>query len=234
MQRECGCVFAVAEPCSLLTLRGLFFHVRGDGQADIATTNVANNDVSILIGSSNGVFSSSVTEEVGARPTAITSADFNGDGITDLATSNIDSHDVSEAISKSDFNGDGIIDLAVNNRGTNDVSILLGSGGGTFEIETFTAREFPNNVLAGDFNGDGLTDLAAANQFGSSFSVLLNQGNNFVTLGDVNGDCEVNLLDDAPFVALLAGVEFQLEADINEDGVVDLLDVQPFVDLLAE
>ena len=124
--------------------------------------------------------------------------------------------------------------MAVNNRGTNDVSILLGSGGGTFEIETFTAREFPNNVLAGDFNGDGLIDLAAANQFGSSFSVLLNQGNNFVTLGDVNGDCEVNLLDDAPFVALLAGVEFQLEADINEDGVVDLLDVQPFVDLLAE
>ena len=52
-------------------------------------------------------------------------------------------------------------------------------------------------------------------------------------LGDVNGDGSVDLLDVAPFVALITAGEFQCEADINEDGIVDLLDVAPFVDLLT-
>ena len=51
--------------------------------------------------------------------------------------------------------------------------------------------------------------------------------------GDVNQDGAVDLLDVAPFVALLANNGFQLEADINGDGAVDLLDVGPFVDLLS-
>lgn len=52
-------------------------------------------------------------------------------------------------------------------------------------------------------------------------------------LGDVNLDGNVNLLDVAPFVALLTNMEFQNEADFNQDGVVNLLDVAPFVDLLS-
>ncbi|MEM9413040.1 MAG: dockerin type I domain-containing protein [Planctomycetota bacterium] len=52
-------------------------------------------------------------------------------------------------------------------------------------------------------------------------------------LGDVNNDCEVNLLDVAPFVDLITEGAFQAEADINEDGIVDLLDVEPFVTLLV-
>ena len=51
-------------------------------------------------------------------------------------------------------------------------------------------------------------------------------------LGDVNLDCNVDLLDVAPFVALLVSGRFQAQADINQDGVVNLLDVAPFVDLL--
>ena len=54
-----------------------------------------------------------------------------------------------------------------------------------------------------------------------------------VILGDVNGDCNVDLLDVAQFVAAVANGTFIAQADINEDGVVDLLDVQPFVALLA-
>ena len=54
-----------------------------------------------------------------------------------------------------------------------------------------------------------------------------------VLLGDVNLDGDVNLLDVAPFVALVVGNDFQAEADINTDGVVNLLDVEPFVSLLA-
>ena len=52
-------------------------------------------------------------------------------------------------------------------------------------------------------------------------------------LGDINLDGSVNLLDVAPFVAILTTGEFQCEADVNQDGGVDLLDVGPFVDLLA-
>ncbi len=52
-------------------------------------------------------------------------------------------------------------------------------------------------------------------------------------LGDVNGDGKVNLLDVAPFIALIANSQFQAEADINMDGAVNLLDVDPFVQILA-
>lgn len=54
-----------------------------------------------------------------------------------------------------------------------------------------------------------------------------------VLLGDVNLDGEVNLLDVAPFIALLGSGDYQIEADINQDGEVNLLDVAPFIDLLG-
>lgn len=54
-----------------------------------------------------------------------------------------------------------------------------------------------------------------------------------IALGDVNLDGNVDLLDVAPFVALLNEGGYQIEADINYDGSVNLLDVAPFVDLLS-
>ena len=54
-----------------------------------------------------------------------------------------------------------------------------------------------------------------------------------LTIGDVNQDGVVNLLDVGPFVDVLTNGGFQTEADINQDGVVDLLDVAPFVELLS-
>ena len=54
-----------------------------------------------------------------------------------------------------------------------------------------------------------------------------------IILGDVNEDCNVNLLDVAQFVAAVASGTFIEQADVNEDGSVDLLDVQPFVELLT-
>lgn len=52
-------------------------------------------------------------------------------------------------------------------------------------------------------------------------------------LGDVNCDGSVDLLDVAPFVALITANQFNEKADINGDDSVDLLDVAPFVDLLT-
>jgi hypothetical protein len=52
-------------------------------------------------------------------------------------------------------------------------------------------------------------------------------------LGDVNCDGVVNLLDVAPFVALLTSGGFSPKADINGDGAVTLLDVAGFVQILT-
>lgn len=54
-----------------------------------------------------------------------------------------------------------------------------------------------------------------------------------LVLGDINDDRFVNLLDVAPFVALIANGQFDAAADMNCDGAVNLLDVDPFIDLLS-
>ncbi len=52
-------------------------------------------------------------------------------------------------------------------------------------------------------------------------------------IGDINRDGSVDLLDIAPFVALLTQGVYQIEGDINMDGAVNLQDVALFVDLLT-
>ena len=39
--------------------------------------------------------------------------------------------------------------------------------------------------------------------------------------------------DIAPFIAVLSSEEFQVEADTNLSGEVDFLDIAPFIDILA-
>ena len=51
-------------------------------------------------------------------------------------------------------------------------------------------------------------------------------------LGDLNGDCAINLLDVAPFIDAISNGKFIPQADINQDGSVNLLDVAPFIELL--
>ena len=53
------------------------------------------------------------------------------------------------------------------------------------------------------------------------------------TLGDINQDGTINLLDVSPFVDLLSIGTYQCEGDVNEDGSVNLLDIETFVDLLS-
>ena len=51
----------------------------------------------------------------------------------------------------------------------------------------------------------------------------------FLQLGDVNHDTEVNGLDVDPFVDVLLASRFDVAADMNGDGAVNGLDVDPFV-----
>jgi len=75
-------------------------------------------------------------------------------------------------------------------------------------------------------------ELYILNKRNSWVYLVTNSVSEFL-LGDVNRDDSVNLLDVAPFVALLSNGNFQVEADINGDGFVNLLDIGPFVDLLS-
>ena len=76
------------------------------------------------------------------------------------------------------------------------------------------------------------TELVAVgeNPFGEEPFVV---NYSLTSLGDVNQDGQVDLLDVHPFVNLIANGDYQEEADINGDGVVNLVDVMPFVGLLA-
>ena len=52
-------------------------------------------------------------------------------------------------------------------------------------------------------------------------------------LGDLNRDCEVTLLDVAPFIDAVAAGDYVPAADCNEDGAVNLLDVAAFIEILS-
>lgn len=72
--------------------------INGDGYIDLIVANTGKDNVSILFGSYNGVFTlfnTEYTSGVGTIPFAVTSSDFNGDGLLDIATANYNSSDIS-------------------------------------------------------------------------------------------------------------------------------------------
>ncbi len=62
----------------------------GDGNLDLAVTNIDSGTVTVLRGNGSGGFSTTATGSpyaVGTDPKGIAAGDFNGDGILDLAVS---------------------------------------------------------------------------------------------------------------------------------------------------
>ncbi len=82
------------------------------------------------------------------------------------------------------------------------------------------------------------TDWTCVINTGAFPSSSLGKINDYIVhvavIGDVNEDCEINLLDVGPFVDLLANGGYSVEADINQDGALNLLDVSEFIGLLSE
>ena len=64
-----------------------------------------------------------------------------------------------------------------------------------------------------------------------TFGSLVVTGNG--TIGDIDGDGAINLLDVQPFIDLIANGGYSDAADTNRDGCVNLLDVNSFVEILA-
>jgi len=172
----------------------------GNGRMDLAVTDSAINEVSILLANGDGTFQPPITCAVGSNPYSIVAGDFNGDGRTDLVVADGNGVEmllgngdgtfqpaktvaaVGGDLAAGDFNGDGRTDLAVANTGDGAVSVLLGNGDGTFQHQvTYAVGSEPDAIVAGDFNGDGRTDLAVVNRgrypnFDGTVSVLLGNG----------------------------------------------------------
>ncbi len=171
----------------------------GDGIADLASANSANststppgNNVSILLGNSNGTFQPAMNFPAGANPTWLAVGDFNGDGKLDLAIS------------------------AAGSSATPTVGVLLGNGDGTFGSYqvafSFTFPTEPAGILVGDFNGDGKADIAVVSSAASAtgnISILLGNGSggfatpvNYaigrspeaIATGDFNGDGKADVV----------------------------------------
>ena len=135
-------------------------------------------------------------------------------------------------------------ELALPNVGFYDINNrcdVAFSGGIRFAEENVIVRDLNDliapeyadwNVETGYINNDRSIATTAFNTTTGQFALVLLTPQIDAILGDVNQDGIVDLLDVAPFVALLATGGFQAEADINQDGAVNLLDIDPFIAIL--
>jgi RHS repeat-associated protein len=171
----------------------------GDGHTDVVLANTGTNDVSVLLGNSDGTFPSEQLLVVGRFPFSVITGDFNGDGRIDLAVPNYGSSDISilmgngdgtfaterrvatgisnNSSATGDFDGDGQLDLVVASTDSRFMVVLLGNGDGTFDAQQrVEAGSGPLSMTTGDFDGDGQTDLAFASFLSNDVSVSLGNG----------------------------------------------------------
>ena len=163
----------------------------GDGNMDLAVSDLGFNQVSIFLGKGDGTLDSARNFSLpGCAGIAV--GDFNGDHIPDLA----------------------IVEYA--GFGTGALGIYLGKGDGTFhKSHSYAVGPGPVWIALADFNGDGFLD-AAVTDYGSdskgtdaNIAVLLGKGDGTfgspvkykmsaspvaVTAGDLNGDRKPDLV----------------------------------------
>lgn len=204
----------------------------GDGKVDLATTNLWDNTVTVLLSEANG-FTKQMPITVGVLPNYIAARDLNSDGKLDLAVVNRGSDVVtillgngngtftkkgdypvgnkSTGVAIGDFNRDSKLDLILPNDGLGNAVVLDGNGDGSFGgLRYIFAGGSPQPGVVADFNKDGNTDVAFPQYFSGEVAILFGNGNGqfqspiyvsnlggtgveAITLGDVNGDGNVDL-----------------------------------------
>jgi len=170
----------------------------GDGKADLAVTDRAEDEVAIRLGNGDGTFGAPVNYATNASPRGVAIGDFDRDGDADLAIANADSGNVSirlgigngtfgsavsfttaaspRAVAVGDFDRDGRPDLAMASFiAGNSVSILVGNGDGTFDpYVAYDGGDFALSIAIGDFNRDGKPDFVTGNE--AEVSIVLGNG----------------------------------------------------------
>ena len=181
--------------------------INGDSFPDLAGVLIRSSRVLVHLGNGDGSFAEANFHQNVRDPYRLAVGDVSGDSIPDLVISGFDS----------------------------ELLVMHGSGDGNFgTAQRHYSPSHLKSILLDDFDSDGDLDVARFDTRRIHITPNLcisSTSDNLI--GDINGDGEVDLLDIAPFVALVVSGEFQFEADVNGDGNVDLLDVQPFVDLLT-
>ena len=203
-----------------------------DGFTDLITSNIAANNLSLLIGNGDGSFQSQVSIPVCREPRNLEVQDFNQDGHLDLVVACYGSDQVvvyqglggaqfkksaqypvdrsPVSIASGDFNGDELLDLVVALR-NDKVQLLLGLGNGKFRIgHLYVHGDTPTSVSTADLNRDGYLDFAVTNggPMSNAVSIWLGQG-----------DGTFLMPTDYHTGKRPLSVSF---ADFNNDGILDL------------
>jgi hypothetical protein len=214
--------------------------LNGDGLADLITTNIGNDTLSILLGNGDGSFRDPRTLKIPEQPRALVLHDLDGDGSLDLAVANAGNSRVTillgngrgdfknhgtypavktpVALACADFNKDGRPDLAVALR-NDKLMILLGHGDGTFfQKAVYEYGDTPTSVVVADVNEDGLPDLAVT-QGGPMSSAVA------VFIGNGDGTFHQPALYKTGHRPLTVSV-----LDLNGDGHLDMMVVNGEMD----
>lgn len=175
----------------------------GDGEQDLATANVASDDVSVLLTRGNGAFALPIQYAVGAEPYMLVAGDFDADVDIDLAVANAQSDNVAllfnegdgsfaaanmlatgaqpSSMAIADVNGDQDLDLVVGTSGDAELLVYINDGSGAFTSTSITLDAAAHDIELADMNGDGVNDIVIARSPGTGFQgfvdVRLNQGN---------------------------------------------------------
>jgi hypothetical protein len=169
--------------------------VNGDGRADIITTNLEGDDVTILLGDGKGGLKPSAGSPFpcGDSPFFVATGDLNGDGKLDLAIVNSPSS-------------------TADRTGRDGLTLLLGDGACGFKRmagSPFTTGKIPNRLAIGDVNGDGVADVAVTNTdsdnitlfltsregaVASSSTIALGKKPKGIALHDLNGDGKADIV----------------------------------------
>jgi hypothetical protein len=174
-----------------------------DGILDLAvadsgaatTANSVGNSVSVFLGNGDGTFikpgSSRLDFPAGSNPTSIVVADFNDDGLPDLV---------------------------VTASGDDAFGLLLGSGGGLFDLPIeVPVGTTPDSVASADFNGDGLPDLAISNFGSNTASIILDSSS---LIGLLSGNAVGTQFPNAEYIDI--GLKVKATPRIHQNDEVSL------------
>ncbi|SVB72432.1 uncharacterized protein METZ01_LOCUS225286 [marine metagenome] len=86
--------------------------------------------------------------------------------------------------------------------------------------------------------GDGYEDCEDPNNFGCDLSCYNNDGGDCsdcnIESGDINADCQINILDLVQIVNYILDDSYDEIGDINEDGELNILDLVQIVNYILE
>jgi hypothetical protein len=216
--------------------------LNNDGKPDLVVTCAQQRMLTLLRGSGNGRFESYTGNKLVLPypPHEIALGDMNKDGHTDLVIASHDyytililrgdgkgnfaatpdsvvmkkgSHPHTHGLGVGDLNGDKNLDIVTANNNDNDISVMLNSGGNSFNAASaspFAVASSPYPLTVGDINSDGNLDVLSTSTQPRSkvLSILLGDGKGnfrrvdaplrtaspwFVSIGDLNKDGQPDL-----------------------------------------